>query len=231
MEMTVARMPLGDPKSVPDPEGELYDAKMAELRAHRVAKERAQSPLDAAGQVIRGFQDGPRIPRPNVAETFIPVVGPAWEALGDLQDGNYAGAALNGGMAAADLIPGAVLIKGVRAASKGIGLVKKGSVTANAAAKMIRARGLAGAGDEVHHTVALKGLSRTAQDVRNHYPLLKVLPKEQHRRLTGSWNGKPRYDPVRRLWYGTTDWMKAGPLYAAGHTATAAEQGQHDRPR
>jgi hypothetical protein len=66
-------------------------------------------------------------------------------------------------------------------------------------------------GQEIHHAVPLKGLGRTVQDWKNHYPFLKVLPKEQHRRLTGSWNGKPRYDPIRRIWYGTTDWMKAVP--------------------
>ena len=30
-----------------------------------------------------------------MAQSFIPVVGPAWEAAGDLQDGDYGGAAFN----------------------------------------------------------------------------------------------------------------------------------------
>lgn len=62
--------------------------------------------------------------------------------------------------------------------------LKKGSVTAGAAAYQIRKAGLAKKGDEIHHTIALKGTSRSAQDPRNHYALLKVLPQEQHRRLT-----------------------------------------------
>jgi hypothetical protein len=100
-------------------------------------------------------------------------------------------------MAIADALPVGVVVKGVNAARKGVTVLKKGSVTANAAAKQLKARGRVKPGHKVHHTVALNGKSRTAQDPRNHYALLKVLPKEQHRRLTGSWNGKPRYDLIQ----------------------------------
>lgn len=126
-------------------------------------------------------------------------------------------------MAVADVLPIGIAAKGVRAASKGITVLKDGSVSANAAAKKIRAKGLAGKGQEIHHTIPLKGLSRTAQDPRNHYALLKVLPVEQHRRLTGSWKGAPRYDPVRRVWYGTTDWQKALPTAAAANLADGVQ--------
>lgn len=185
--------------------------------------DRLSSPIDTARNRLHEFQKGPKIQRPNLAESFIPVVGPAWEAVADLQDGNYAGAAFNGAMAVADVLPVGVAIKGVNAARKGVGVLKKGSVTANAAAKQLKARGFVKPGHEVHHTVALNGKSRTAQDPRNHFALLKVLPKEQHRRLTGSWNGKPKYDPVRRIWYGTTDWQKAVPAGVAGYAADAWE--------
>jgi hypothetical protein len=181
------------------------------------------SPIGAAKDAFEGFQNGPKIQRPNLVESFVPVIGPAWEAAADLQDGNYAGAAFNGAMMIADALPFGVAIKGVRAARKGIGVLKEGSVTANAAAKQLRARGLVKPGEEVHHTVALNGKSRTAQDPRNHFALLKVLPKENHRRLTGSWGGKPRYDPLRRIWYGTTDWQKAVPTGLGGYAADVGE--------
>jgi hypothetical protein len=113
--------------------------------------------------------------------------------------------------------------KGLNAARKGITVLKKGSVSAGAAAAQMRKAGLATKGDEIHHTVAPNGTSRTAQDPRNHYALLKVLPKEQHRRLHGSWAGKPRYDPIRRVWYGTTDWQKAVPAGAVAYAADAIE--------
>jgi hypothetical protein len=220
----MASMPRGQPRTVPDPAGELYDREMAKVRAKREAEERGlRSPLDMAQNALQDFQSGPKIQRPTLAQSFIPVVGPAWEAAADLQEGDYAGAAFNGVMAVADALPVGVAVKGIRAATKGVGVLKEGSVTANAAAKQLRARGVVKPGHEVHHTVPLKGASRTAQDPRNHFALLKVLPKEQHRRLTGSWNGKPRYDPIRRVWYGTTDWQKAVPTGVAGYAADAWE--------
>ncbi|MBR7621441.1 hypothetical protein JKL49_18765 [Phenylobacterium sp. 20VBR1] len=197
---------------------------MVKLKAKREAKDRGfRSPLDVAQDALHDFQNGPDIPRPNLAESFIPVVGPAWEAVADLQDGNYGGAAFNGLMAVGDALPVGVAVKGLKAASKGITVLKKGSITAGAAAKKIRRAGLAKKGEEIHHTVPLNGTSRSAQDWRNHYALLKTLPLEQHRRLTGSWMGKPRYDPIRRVWYGTTDWMKAVPTGVAGYAADAWE--------
>jgi len=208
----MARMPRGEPRTVPDPAGEKYDRDMAKAKVKRLAEDRGlSSPLDMAQQVLRDFQDGPDIPRPSTAQSFIPVVGSAWEAVADLQDGNYGGAAFNGAMAVADALPVGVAVKGVRAMTKGVGMLKKGSVTADASRKALRKLGVAGPGQEIHHTVALKGAGRNVQDPRNHYALLKVLPTEQHRRLTGGWNGRPQYDPIRRVWYGTTDWMKALP--------------------
>jgi hypothetical protein len=224
MENEMASMPRGEPRSVPDPDGEIYDREMAKIRAQREAEDHGlSSPLDLARGALHDFQHGPAIPRPNLAESFIPVFGPAWEAAADLQDGDYGGAAFNSAMAVADALPIGVAFKGLKAASKGVGILKKGSVSANAAAKQLRRLGMAGAGEEIHHTVPLNGASRTAQDWRNHYAFLKVLPTEVHRRLTGSWAGKPMYDPIRRAWHQTTDWMKAVPTGIAGYGADAWE--------
>ena len=186
-----------------------------------------QTPLDGVVDAFHDWQRGPKMQRPNLAESFIPVVGPAWEAAADLQEGNYGGAAFNGAMAVADALPIGVAFKGLNAARKGVGILKEGSVSAGAAARQYRKLGMAKHGEEVHHTVPLDGTSRTAQDWRNHYAFLKALPKEQHRRLTGSWAGKPMYDPIRRAWYGTTDWMKAVPAGVAGYAADAWENVTH----
>lgn len=64
------------------------------------------------------LSDFPRIPkisRPNLAASFIPVVGPAWEAAADIQDGKYWSAAFNAAMAVADATPIGVVGKGVHA--------------------------------------------------------------------------------------------------------------------
>ena len=197
---------------------------MAGVKAQREAEDSGlRWPLDVAQEALQDFQSGPKIQRPDLVQSFIPVVGPAWEAAADLQDGNYAGAAFNATMAVADALPAGAIVKGVKAASKGIGVLKKGSVTAGAAAKKIRRAGLAGKGQEIHHTVPLNGTSRSAQDWRNHYALLKTLPTPMHRRLTGRWEGKPRFDPVRRIWYGTTDWQKSVPTALTAYAADAWE--------
>jgi hypothetical protein len=159
--------------------------------------------------------------RPNLAQSFIPVIGPAWEAAADLQEGDYAGAAFNGAMAVVDVLPVGVAAKGARAAARGIDVMKKGS--ADAARKKMKARGFVPKGHEVHHTIPLRGANRNAQDPRNNFALLKVLPREQHRRLHGGWHDEPRYDPIRRVWYGTTDWQKAVPIGVGGKLADGWE--------
>ena len=220
----MAKMPRGEPRSVPDAAGELYDQKMGQIRAQRRAEDNGfRSPLDMAQDALKDFQSGPKIARPNLAESFIPVVGPAWEAAADLQDGNYGGAAFNAAMAVGDALPVGAIVKGTRAATKGIGLVTKSSMTAGATAKRIRRAGLAGKGDEIHHSVELSGLSRSAQSWKNNPALLKILPQETHRRIHGSWGGKPQFDPIRRVWHGTTDWQKSAPAAIGSYAADAWE--------
>ncbi|MCR5877471.1 hypothetical protein [Phenylobacterium sp. J367] len=139
----MARMPRGEPRSVPDPEGEMYDRAMAKVRAQREAEDRG---LRSPAEMLEEFQKGPRIERPSLAQSFIPIVGPAWEAVADLQDGNYGGAAFNAAMAVGDALPAGAVVKGLRAASKGVGVLKKGSVTANAASKQILESRIGGKG-------------------------------------------------------------------------------------
>lgn len=217
-------MPRGEPRSVRDEAGELYDREMAKVRARRMMEDRGLSPVDRAAEAFRDFQGGPKIARPNVAETFIPVVGPAWEAVADLQDGDYLGAGLNGAAAVADLAGAGVILKGARAVSKGVHLLNTGSKTAESSRKILRARGLAKPGQEIHHTRPLEGLGRSVPDDRNHYIFLKVMPKETHRRLTGSWNGKPKFDPIRRAWHNRTEWEQALGGYGATHAAAMTER-------
>ena len=182
--------------------------------------------LSGVQDALSDFQNGPKIARPSVAQSFIPIVGPAWEAAGDLQDGDYAGAAFNGAMAIADALPVGIAAKGFRAMSKGVGVLKKGSTTANASQKLYRNRLKLTTEEEVHHSIPLDGIKRNVPHWKNHNAFLKRLPKEQHRRLTGSWgkgvDRKPMYDPIRKAWYGTTDWQKAalaGPVVYGGDAA------------
>lgn len=166
---------------------------------------------------------------PNLAQSFIPVVGPAWEAVADLHDGNYGGAFFNGGVAVADAFGAGVAAKGLKAAGIGIKALKTGSLTDNAARKGYRAAGMVKKGEEVSHLVGFRGIDRKAPNWRNHYMFLKPLPKEVHRRLTGSWGDLPRFNPVERLWHGTNDWVKVAPPAVAGRVADAVDNFR--RPR
>lgn len=220
----MAKMPRGEPRSVPDAAGELYDRDMARARAQREAEERGlRSPIGFAKDALQDFQSGPKMQRPNMAQSLIPIAGPAWEAAADLQDRNYRGAAFNATMAVGDALPVGVILKGGRAAMKEIGVLKQGSVTSGAAISKMRRAGVAVKGEEVHHTIPLNGKGRSEQDWRNHFALLKPLPKETHRRLHGSWNGKPQFDPIRRVWHGTTDWQKSVPTAVATYASDAWE--------
>jgi hypothetical protein len=214
---------------VPDEAGERYDREMAKVRAARQAEDRGLNPIGAMTGALGDFQNGPKIARPSFGWTLVPVVGPAWEAAANLQDGDYLGTGINGAAAIADVAGLGVAVKGVRALSKGVGLLNTGSMTAESSRKILRARGLAKPGQEIHHTRALNGLGRSVPDDRNHYMFLKVMPQETHRRLRGSWNGKPKFDPIRRTWHNATEWQQAIVGYGATHTGIAAER--MDDPR
>lgn len=86
----MARMPAGQPRSVPDPHGEAYEEM---LRGERLKRNRAEQSVG----------------HPGFAESLIPVWGSGREAVADFQEGDYAGAALNAGLAASDVfLAGAV---------------------------------------------------------------------------------------------------------------------------
>lgn len=195
-------------------------APPARLNGGRVGQTPERSLFDIAGRFY-DFRTGPKIARPNLAEEFIPVVGPAWDAVADFQDGSYGSAALNAGMALGDLLPVGYGIKAGRGALR---LVREmGTLTPKAAAiqRKIHKIGLALPSEDVHHIFELNGLGRYVPNWKNNPLLLKVLPREVHQRLHRSWGGNPKFGLIPRLYHGTTDWMKAG---AAGVGSYAADR-------
>jgi len=186
--------------------------------------------LDMA-QAARDGSGGWKIERPNLAESFIPVFGPLWEAAADVQEGNYGSAAFNGLMAVADASPFALAGKGallVRAINK----TRRAPLLARAPTATARIRKLKNLDKdwEVHHVIPMKGLGpipradRQAEGLwRNHPVLLKPLPTKTHRRLTGSWQGEPQFGPVMRAWHGTNALQKSGAAFMAGRAADGFE--------
>jgi hypothetical protein len=151
--------------------------------------------------------------------SLVPLYPGIRNGLADAQVGDWGAV---GGDAASVAFDGASLALGggaAEAAAKGLPW-KTGKVSANAANRMVRRKlGLAGTeaglNKEVHHVFGLKGISRNAENWRNQFPLLKVMEKGQHRRMTGRWDGLPKFNPLQRAWYGTPTWMKAAPAVPA----------------
>jgi len=219
----MARMPRGQARSVPDPEGEAYDLAMRRKRAEASAffygthGRWLGSPARSEANDALGATPGDK----EVARYF-PVTGPLMSASDNARAGHPVRAATDVAEAIADLGTPVTGLEVAEAFEKGVAK-NVGRMTAEAARKQLRRRGVAGTGEEIHHSIPLNGIKRTVENWRNHPAFLKVLPQAQHRRLTGSWQGAPRYDPVRRLWIGTPDWMKTVPGYVTTHADNAAD--------
>ncbi|WP_442681263.1 hypothetical protein ACSBM8_08900 [Sphingomonas sp. ASY06-1R] len=186
------------------------------------AAPRDRRSFDIAGR-FHDFQAGPKIARPNLAEEFIPVIGPAWDAVADLQEGNYGSAAFNAAMAVSDVTPIGFGIKAVRGASKITRALKTSLPKAYAVQRKIHKLGLASRLEDVHHVFELNGIARNVKHWKNNPIFLKVLPRQTHQRLHHRVGDMPQFGPARRLWYGTTDWMKAGAAGIAGDVADTIE--------
>jgi hypothetical protein len=189
----------------------------------------ARSPFDAAQGVLRDFQNGPKIPRPNVATTFIPVVGPAWQAAGDLQDRNYAGAATNAALAVSDLSVADAVARDM--AKGGLYTIKAGQSAAKnpyawkAVRKWMGDEGLLESGQHGHHwLIPQNGWGKNVPDwIKNHPLNIKPLPDAvTHWRIHHGVGDLPRFNPAQRYWFGTPDWVKAATGSATGHAVDAA---------
>ena len=179
--------------------------------------------------MLRDFQNAPDIPRPNILEQQIPVVGSAWQAVGDLQDGNYVSAAINAGSALAEATPVGAAVRGARVLKLGGELLNVAPKATEIVYKMKKA-GLVPPGMDVHHAIRLMGKPRNLPDVRNHPLLLKPLPKQIHQRIHHRSGDLARFNPAERVWHGTTASMKTVPLGLLGYTVSSVENGQRASP-
>jgi hypothetical protein len=195
---------------------------------------RPPSPLQGVSDAFSNFQKGPAIPRPNLAESFIPVVGPGWEAVADLQQGNYPGFALNTALAASDLFLAGSIAKGI--AKGGIYVADKATTSAAPYAwhivrKDLQEKGFIKAGDEGHHWfIPQNQWGKNIPDwIKNQAWNIKSLDRVTHARLRNRIGDLPKFGPLDRLRYGTPTWAKVGAGSAVGHpiSAVQATSGDH----
>jgi hypothetical protein len=203
---------------VPDREGEAYDEM---LRQERLKRDRAERAV--AGQPKSS------VGHPGFAESLIPVWGSGREAVADFQDGDYVGAALNGGLAASDLFlagaGGKALIKTIAKAATKAGGKRVLSTTWNATRARMKNEGYIPPGQQGHHWLIPQngwGKSVPAKIKNAHW---NVMPRPAHvhkrihtRDLIG---GKPRFNFAERYLYGTPRTAKVISADAVGHPATA----------
>lgn len=225
----MAQMPKGEPRSVPDPAGERYDEM---IRQERLKRERAEAavarpPVSSVGH-------------PGFAESLIPVWGSGREAVADFQEGDYAGAALNGALAASDLFLAGSIAKG--AAKGGVYIARDAASKAPYSWKRevrpwMGEQGYLKKGQHGRHwAIPQNGWGKSVPEWVKNQPLnIKAMPEgtagaEMHGRLTGSYKGKPKFNAVERYVHGTPTWSKVSTGAAVGHPAGAAKA-QSDKRR
>lgn len=167
---------------------------------------------------------------PGLVESLIPVWGSGREAVADALDGDYAGAALNGALAASDLFLAGSIGKGV---AKGGLYAVKGAIrdgAADAAWRKVRKtmgeKGMLAPRQHGHHwLIPQAGWGKAVPDAIKNHPLnINGMPSaEVHGRVHGRYKGKPRYNPAQRYWYGTPDWSKVATGAAVGHPVAGAK--------
>jgi hypothetical protein len=236
------------PRSVPDPDAAAYEAAMRWQRAHNATQEALNSghragdvPPTLSGHPMTGSSHAPgrHFEHPGALESLVPVWGSGKEALADLEDRNYVGAAVNAALAASDVILAKAILSG---ALKG-GLKLGGSHAwrsapwqQQGARAWLQEKGFVRSGQPAHHWW-LDQRSKAPDWLKNQPPFIKPMRDEvQHGLVHGPYTVEGsklrQFNSIERLWHGTPQWVKAGYVSSAGHAgAGAARVGREPRQR
>jgi hypothetical protein len=169
---------------------------------------------------------------PGLVESLIPVWGSGREAVADFQEGDYAGAAINGALAASDLFIAGSIAKGL--AKGGFYVVGNGARNAyawNKVRKWMQSKGALQPRQEGHHwAVPQNEWGKSFPEWFKNQPWnIKPMPEgpagaEMHGRIRHQYKGKRRFNVVERYVYGTPTWSKVTAGAAVGHPAAAARE-------
>ena len=167
---------------------------------------------------------------------MVPIWGSGREALADLHDGKYVGAAVNGALAASDLLLAKAVVEGLL---KG-GLKLGGNFAWRSAPweeqgmrKWLGDQGFLKPGQPGHHWW-LEQKSAAPDWLKNQPPFVKGMADAvEHGRVHGPYtvNGTrlPQFNAAQRAWYGTPDWFKALNLSIPGHAGLATGAALNDQ--
>ena len=152
---------------------------------------------------------------PGLAESFIPVWGPARAAMVDSANGDGWGWAGNTVLAGLDLFGvGELLRYPVKLA---------GSHSWRATRNWLTKIDFADKGQVVHHGIIERnqGIGKYFPDIIKNQPAnLKPMPSAQiHDRMDHRAWGMPQLSPLEQWWHGTPTWLKWAQPATAGHIA------------
>lgn len=213
----MARMPAGQPRSVPDAAGEALDEM---LRQERLKRDRAEAVNGARGNSVG---------HPGFAESLIPVWGSGREAVADFQEGDYGGAALNGALAVSDVfLAGAATKAGLKIAGRAAKAAARGkpySTTWGATQKRMKREGYLAKGEHGHHwLIPQNGWGKhVPAGIKNAHWNVKPLDPTTHGRIHHRVGDLPKFNPVVGYVHGTPTTAKVVTGAAVGRPAAAGK--------
>lgn len=210
----------GQPRSVPDVDKAGYDEM---IRRSKMLGDRQFGAAEGDAQL-------PDVGHPGMLESMIPVWGSGREALADLHDGNYAGAAFNGAMAASDVFLAKALVAGLAKGGLKLGgthVWRNAPKEAESARQWLGTRGFLKPNQPGHHWF-LEQKGSAPDWLRNQPPFIRGMEDAvQHGRVHGPYTVDgvklPQFNAAQRYWYGTPDWWKAANISAPAHAGLAAD--------
>ena len=232
------------PRSVPDTDAAAHATAARTQRAYNARQaEETASRRTSTGQRknTRGPSWAPDVGHPSALESLAPIWGSGREALADLHDGDYLGAAGNGAMAISDVVLAKAVVtalgKGALKLSGSHAWRSKPWDDVHGVRKWMGEKGHLKPGEHGHHgIIPQNGWGKVVPDYIKNQPWnIKGLDAVTHGRIHGRYTVDgvklPRFNPAERVWHGTPTWTKPAAAGVAGGTVRAPTVAIENRRR
>jgi hypothetical protein len=186
---------------------------------------------------LGAFQKAPPMPQPNLLQSMIPVVGPAWEFAADVQRKRYGHAVLDAAVGALDLPVAKAAVRGGKLVLANKAFYRPGTLADEAFDwdKKVRPwmveNGHLQADQQGHHWgIRQNGPGKNIPKwIKNQTWNIKAMDPVTHGRVHHRVGDLPRFGHVERYVHGTPDWWKAAHASAAGHGAMAGAHSERHK--
>jgi len=226
----------GQPRSVPDPDGDGYDEMLRQhgAKAGSNTAKRGGAPQPQA-KAVTGTQRPPT-EIDSVAAGIAQILNGPRAARRELEQGHTGRAIVDGATAAADLVWGGLtargLIKGKLKLKPPFDWRTPPWTEGRGAREWMGDKGFVEKGQPAHHAVIPQnGWGRFVPDaIKNQLANIKPSDNLTHTRIHSASRkfDLPRFNMLERYWHGTPTWWKAANASILGHATKAA--GDHLPP-